>query len=348
MTEAGDYYLLQSKRKAISALLPYAVWQEQDGKPEALGAFLSAARASKQTLFAWRRTGGFSGTQLSEGGPWAIVLVTPHILYPIDGANLFQHWAAATSAVPHTEEVAQSVVDALLQFTFKMDLLRHITLEMWSWFKMCPSLPPVCWGRENGTYQSVVDEVRGLGDIGILKSYLLLVWSEWGAIRSSGFDEMCASIPEDFGEIGMGHHRADLIQRLDHILGELDQGLEYLQQHNPGLSTDDVQKMEHQYRELRNILLEINIKAITRMSNPTAMLACTLTHGYTQNPIQHLCVHSLSHVHSLLSGNIYLAHFPSPSPTFAQRLLYPCPFITHLIMPSPHHIDIGPLFPWTP
>ena len=36
--------------------------------------------------------------------------------------------------------------------------------------------------------------------------------------------------------------------------------------------------MEHQYGELKNILLDMNNKAIARMSDPTAMLLCTLTH----------------------------------------------------------------------
>ena len=36
MIEAEDYHSLQSEHKAITALLPYAVWQERDGKPEML------------------------------------------------------------------------------------------------------------------------------------------------------------------------------------------------------------------------------------------------------------------------------------------------------------------------
>ena len=212
MAEAGDYHLLRSKRKAISALLPYAVRQERDSKPEVLGLFLCAARASKLKYFTWERTRRFAATQLSDASPWAVILVTPHILHVIGSRSLFQLWAAATSAVPHTEEVAQSVVDALLRFAFEDDLLLPITLDMWSWLKIQPSLPPVYQGGYYGTCPPVVKAVQGLEDIEILKSYLLIVWSEWGPLANVGFPKMCTSLHEDFGEIGMGHHRADLIQ----------------------------------------------------------------------------------------------------------------------------------------
>ena len=275
MVEARNYNLLQSKYKAISALFPYAVWQERDGKPEVLDAFLSAARASKEREFTWRRAGGFSAMQLSEASPRAIILITPHILHLIDGGDLLQHWATAASAVPHTEEVAQSVVDALLQFAYEGDLLPYITVDMWSWLKTQPSFPPICWGPVCGSYQSIVKAVQDLKDIEILKSYLLVVWSGWNPVQS--FDEICALIHGHFGEVGMGHHRADLIQRLDHILGEWDQGLDYLRSHNPGLATDDFLLMGYQYGKLKDILLEMNVKAITCMSDRMAVLFCTLT-----------------------------------------------------------------------
>jgi hypothetical protein len=63
-------------------------------------------------------------------------------------------------------------------------------------------------------------------------SHTFFVWSEWDCLYDSGLDEMQASIREDFGGIGMGHHREDLIKRLDHVLGQLDLGLEYFKQHS--------------------------------------------------------------------------------------------------------------------
>ena len=59
-------------------------------------------------------------------------------------------------------------------------------------------------------------------DIEVLKSYLFAVWSEWDWLSNYCFDEMCILIRDDFGGIEMGHHRTDLIQRLDDVLGQLD------------------------------------------------------------------------------------------------------------------------------
>jgi hypothetical protein len=67
-----------------------------------------------------------------------------------------------------------------------------------------PSLPPECSGRSRGSSADVVRQIRGLGDIEILKSYLLLVWSEWdhvGDEQSGGLAEMQISIREDFVEL---------------------------------------------------------------------------------------------------------------------------------------------------
>ena len=70
----------------------------------------------------------------------------------------------------------------------------------------------------------VVRWAREFGDLGVLKSYFLLLWSEWFHIDSwsGGLTEMQISIQEDFGGIGMGCHREDLIKRLDHVLGQLN------------------------------------------------------------------------------------------------------------------------------
>lgn len=91
---------------------------------------------------------------------------------------------------------------------------------------------------------NVARQVQALGDIDILKSYLLLVWSEWDHLPSCGFCMMCTLIEEDFGGIGMGCHQEDLIKHLDYILGQLDQGLGYLKQHVPSLHEQEVQKQK--------------------------------------------------------------------------------------------------------
>lgn len=92
-----------------------------------------------------------------------------------------------------------------------------------------------------GTAEHTVYHIQALGNINILKSYLLLVWSEWSSLWCSGFHVMYTSIRQDFSGIGMQCHRRDLIKRLDHVLGQLDLGLEYLRQHKPSLRERDFQ-----------------------------------------------------------------------------------------------------------
>jgi hypothetical protein len=74
---------------------------------------------------------------------------------------------------------------------------------------------------------------------------------------SGGFYEMQISIREDFGGIGMEHHRADLLQQLDHVIGRLGRGLENLKQHNPEFNEAHLQRTKHQYQYLREILLKM-------------------------------------------------------------------------------------------
>ena len=56
----------------------------------------------------------------------------------------------------------------------------------------------------------------------------------------------------------MGHHRAELIQRLDQVLERLDLGFGYLNQHNPYLEEHDLTAMQVQYAALRTILFEVD------------------------------------------------------------------------------------------
>ena len=79
-----------------------------------------------------------------------------------------------------------------------------------------------------------------------------------GPFYKSGLPGMCASIREDFGGIRMGHHRKDLLQRLDYILGRLDLGLDHLQQYKPRLTERNIQKMKAQYGGLKKVLLEVD------------------------------------------------------------------------------------------
>ena len=279
MVEAEDCYLLQSKREAITALLPHAIWQERDRRPEMLNTILHAARASKTVRFMSLLADRPISIPLSEASPRAIVLASPHIPWSwfADGENLVQQWAATASVVPYTEEVAQCVVDTLLHIASNNELAPHIPSNLWSWLGKRPSLPPICSGRDIGARGRVVKGVRELKDIEVLKSYLLLIWSEWDTLYAGGFDEIYTSIWQDFGGIGMGHHRADLIQRLDHVLGQLDRGLEYFKQHSPEFHERKLQTRKDQYRGLREALLEANENAIRRASRLKIAFCSILT-----------------------------------------------------------------------
>jgi len=143
--------------------------------------------------------------------------------------------------------------------------------------------------------------VRGLKDIEVLKSYLFLTWSEWGTLWCDGFEEMCAALHEDFRGTGMGCHQADLIQLLDHVLWQLDRQFGYLKRGYSGIDEISLRRMVHQYQELREVLLEINIKTIARMSSyPTNALSYADSGGRAQDLAQHLCVRFLSHVHNFV------------------------------------------------
>jgi len=290
MAEAKNLDELYLKRKAITTLLPYATWQEQNGQPEMLGVLLYAARASKMLKFMWHQAKQFASVVLSNATPQAIILISPYIPWDLlpDRGDLVQQWAAATSKVPYTEEVAQDVVNTLLQIASIGDLLPHITIGIWSWLIEQPALPPVCSGRYFGTQQHVVEAVRKLEDIEILKSYLFLTWSEWDTLDD--FHEICVLVDEDFGGVEMGHHRADLIQQLDHILNQLDLGFEYLAQHNPYITEEAFHSMKYQYQRLKEAMLE----TITGGSNPSIVLLCILTQVETHRVSCHVYVCSSS------------------------------------------------------
>jgi hypothetical protein len=153
-----------------------------------LDIFLRAARASKEWAFTWHQFRGYADDLLREASPRAVVLVLPFISWDwlTYQEDWIQRWAWAVSAAPDTERVAQSVVDTLLQIASKEKLLPHIPANIWSWLTKRPRLPAICLGRNVGTCTHVVKAVRALKDIEILKSYFLLIWSEWNHFSPDG------------------------------------------------------------------------------------------------------------------------------------------------------------------
>ena len=203
MVEGGDWRPIESKRKAITALLPYALREERDGQPEMFDAFIHAVRASKDRDFTWYRVIQYAGRIARETSPRAIVLISPYIRWswPTAGEDLIQRWVAAASEVLCTEEVAQSVVNTLLQIASQKELISSIPADAWLWLTKRPPLPPICRGRDVGTRAHVVRAVRAIGDIEALKSYFLLVWSEWSHFSSKTVDNVRivpASVPYKF------------------------------------------------------------------------------------------------------------------------------------------------------
>ena len=268
MHPVGDANYIRAKRKAVTAFFPYAVWNERRGDRTMIDLFLAAARASNPLWrlidwdeFMWKAIRAFVDTLFDEASPDSLnrvlMLVSPYV--PLEtwclNEKMVTRWAAATLTGPRRMEleVVRSVVAVLLRIASIDFLQPHIPTSTWVYLKKLPSLPPGRSGRTLETSGPVVRIIRTLGDVEILKSYLLLVWSDW--YPPWGFDAMCVSIQRDFRGIGMGRHRADLIKQLDCVLGQLDQGLGYLRLRSPGIDGRSVEFSKDRYNEFKRLLL---------------------------------------------------------------------------------------------
>jgi len=284
---------IRSKCKAVTALFPYAVWRGRDGQRGLLGTlfqlfgamvwqgqdevaslFSLRAMASDRRAFMWHCVEPLVAVLLNEESPislkQAAILASPYLPWKdfTNNEHLLQLWAMAAPEVPYTNDIGQSVVDTLLWIANDASPRLHIPVGMWSWLNKRPSLPPVCLGRFYGFTQDAMRAVRTLKDVEILKSYLLLIWSEWDEPWWVGFSEMCALLREDFGGIGMGHHREDLLRRLDYVLGRLDLGPEHL---HPKLTAHLIWCLRKRYEKLRDVLREVDGEAkisLIRELNP--------------------------------------------------------------------------------
>ena len=263
MAQDGDHDQIgyKRKRKGISALFPYAVLREQYGEGRIISASLRVTTATMvESLVMGRLI-----TKLFDDG-WSLnrdmKIVSRYALWHpvLFESSMVTRWAAAALTVPYTEAVGRNVVNALLQFASLGTLHPYIPVEVWALLKKRPLLPPICMGRSRGTMDCVVRRVRKLGDIEILTSYFLILWSEWNIIRPEGLANVRASIREDFAGIGMRRHREELIERLDQVLGKLEPGSEYLKHRSPWIDKDP-QRTRGQYQELKEILLDVDREA---------------------------------------------------------------------------------------
>ena len=269
MVVTGNRDLIFSKRKAISTLFPYAICLERDGQYGMADAISRAATASNSWKFIWPHIGRYINNLFDEPRSpslnWVIALASPQVPWDskLHDKVTVARWAATVLAIPYAEEVAQCVVDALLQIAHIDSLRSGIPIDVWAWLKKLPSFLPLSEGRPEGSERDVVRHLRGLGDIEILKSYFILTWeSESGSLEDSCFTEMQDSIREDFDGIGAERHRRDLMERLDQRLEDLEE-FSFAPRYYGGVGSAQVEA--EQYWELKNVLIEVERKAAVRL-----------------------------------------------------------------------------------
>ena len=114
---------------------------------------------------------------------------------------------------------------------------------------------------------------------------------------------MQISIQEDFGGIGMGYHRVDLIKRLDHVLGQLNRPQDPSDRWDWWVGDEidiDIesctQLAKEQYEELRKLLRKVDEKAVNILSRtlPCSMCFSLLTPTNIYRISLNLCVCSAS------------------------------------------------------
>ena len=256
--------------------------------------------------YLWDHIQPFMNTLLNDASDASLkraaILVSPYICwYREEFRGLAQVWVATASTIPKEEEVAPSVVDVLLQIAHLELLPPENHGDIWSWLKLRPSLPPICHGRKLGGRREVMQQVRGLKDIEILKSYFLVVWSEWDPIQDSGFPMMYECIHEEFSGVEANFHRAELVQRLDRVIRELNKGLAHLQRGKPDLQEWQLQRSKKQYERLRKILKKIREEPeiptcmSSRLINVFELLTLV---EHAQDLTRYPYVRSLSCIHS--------------------------------------------------
>lgn len=237
-----------------------------------VNAISRAVRTLGSTWLTWHHiepytTKLFGGLKSPSMDP-VIVLLSPHICWDdtLHGKSEVVRWAAAALAVPYTEEVGQNVVDVLLKLAHYDSLRLHIPVAIWRWLKKHPALPPPYNRPDIGTTSNTVCYVRGLGDIELFKSYLLLAWSDRNNV--GGLNEMEDSFKEEFGGIRMWRHHQDLIEQLDHVLGPLDQWVQRLEMEPRPSSCmrqpdkDPIASSRDNYKRLKKALQNVETEAM--------------------------------------------------------------------------------------
>ena len=169
------------------------------------------------------------------------------------GRGLLDRRKAITALFPYAIWRSKNGQGDMLDTFFRISrVMEEETLRQSSADTAPPERRGFMWDRAKPFVAGgvVVRSMRQLKDVKILKSYLLLLWSERWPLHPDGFSEMHASVPEDFSGIEMGHHRTDFIQMLDRFLEQLGR-----EQGTPE------QEMKGQYCSLKKALVEAENKA---------------------------------------------------------------------------------------
>ena len=218
-----------------------------------------------------------------------------------DAGVMMQHWIAAAFGLPDTEDVRKSVVETLLQMAYDDELRPHIPVVAWEWLKKRPVLRREGPTISRRTSEGFFETVRNLGDIGVITSYLLLVWSEWNNLDDRDREEMQRLIREQLDGIHAAGYRADLVRRLDHILPQFDRGWESV--YPPGYFTDDetFMRAKEWYEGFRRDLLQLD-EETSKILAGTLPRAVTgfrlLMHMHVQDLVPPSCVLFQFLVHS--------------------------------------------------
>ena len=317
---------------STGVLFRYAVHRERHGDRKLFDAILRLKKRlldrSDRDNFTWYLG---ASKMFIYASPRAAVLAGPYIRWrretsDADAEDLISKWMEAVSQVSRTEEVAGSVVDALLQIAANPHLRPFIPADLWLWLNERPSLPHTCSGLQLGCDYEIVRTVRALNDIRVLTSYLILIWSEWNPLyHTGGFAEMRMSVREDFKGIEVGCHRAELIQRLEYILAEFNR----LSRHHDVHSEDEnlwhgyrSGDMKDRYGKLKRILQEVDQEAteiLSRMPRSFIFLSLLTIMDLHRIPLDlHVCPASPVSISSHLER---LARFPANHPVHPQSIL---------------------------
>ncbi|KAF9781529.1 hypothetical protein BJ322DRAFT_1111457 [Thelephora terrestris] len=245
MVEANDPAPILFKCKTISALVPHAVFLGRLGQQEMVDAISLAVKATTDGRFIWRCIWPYTATFFAEPNPPSVNLIvtlaSPYMLWDkLQDGMAVARWADAASEVPYTEQVGQNVAEALLQIVAIDSLRPHIPLNTWALLNNNPPLPP---GLKIPRYSNHTSFLFGRSGT----TFSLAVKKE-----------MEISIREDFRGTNMECHRIDLIDRLEHILGQLDQGLDYFNWHHQMINEYHVLRAKREYGKLREVLREVH------------------------------------------------------------------------------------------